>query len=74
MLANRTDSKQNAEWYKLIHAMQGSQETINSVYLVWCLAMKFTDMEKKNLLLPIGNVITTEHLLGSPCFKYFPYR
>ncbi len=28
---------------------QGSQEIINSVYLVWCLAMKFTDMEKKNL-------------------------
>ena len=49
MLANRTDRKQHAEWYKLIDAMQGSQETINSVYLVWCLAMKFTDMEKKNL-------------------------
>jgi hypothetical protein len=49
MLANRTDRKQNAAWYKLINAMQGSQETINSVYLVWCLAMKFTDMEKKNL-------------------------
>jgi hypothetical protein len=49
MLAERTDRKQNAEWYKLINAMQWSQETINSVYLVWCLAMKFTDMEKKNL-------------------------
>jgi hypothetical protein len=49
MLANRTDRKQNAAWYKLIDAMQGSQETVNSVYLVWCLAMKFTDMEKKNL-------------------------
>jgi hypothetical protein len=49
MLANRTDSNQNAAWYKLIDAMQGSQETINSLYLVWCLAMKFTDMEKKNL-------------------------
>ena len=49
VLANRTDRKQNAAWYKLIDAMQGSQETINSVYLVWCLAMKFTDMEKKNL-------------------------
>ena len=49
MLANRTDRNQHAEWYKLINAMQWSQETINSVYLVWCLAMKFTDMEKKNL-------------------------
>jgi hypothetical protein len=49
MLANRTDRKQNAAWHKLINAMQGSQETINSVYLVWCLAMKFTDMEKKNI-------------------------
>jgi hypothetical protein len=49
MLANRTDCKQKAAWYKLINAMQGSQETINSVYLVWFLAIKFTDMEKKNL-------------------------
>ena len=49
MLANRIDSKQNAAWYKLINAMHGSQETINSVHLVWCLAMKFTDTEKKNL-------------------------
>ena len=29
--------------------MQWSQETINSVYPVWCVAMKFIDMEKKNL-------------------------
>jgi hypothetical protein len=29
--------------------MQGSQETINSASLVWCLTMKFIDMEKKNL-------------------------
>ena len=49
MLANRTDCKQNAAWHKLINAMQGSQETINSVYLVWCLAMKFTDIKKKNI-------------------------
>jgi hypothetical protein len=49
MLANRSDRKQNASWYTLINAMHGSQEAINSVYLVWCLAMNFTDMEKKNL-------------------------
>jgi hypothetical protein len=49
MLANRIDRTQNAAWYKVINAMQRSQEAINSVYLVWCLAMKFTDMEKKNL-------------------------
>ena len=47
MLANRT--KQNAAWYKLINAMQGSQETINSIYLVWCLVVTFTDIEKKDL-------------------------
>ena len=49
VLANRTDRKQNSAWYKIIIKMQGSQETINSVYLVWCLTMKFTDIEKKNL-------------------------
>ena len=48
-LANRTDYMQNAAWYKLINAMLRSQETINSVYLVWFLALKFTDMEKKNI-------------------------
>jgi hypothetical protein len=36
MLANRIDRTQNAAWYKFINAMQGSQETINLVYLVWC--------------------------------------
>jgi hypothetical protein len=59
ILANRTDHKQNAAWYKLINAMQGSQETINSVYLVWCLAMKFTTWRRRILVLPIGNLITT---------------
>ena len=49
MLANRIDCHQNAAWYKLINAMQGIQETIISVYLVWCLAMKFTGMEKKHV-------------------------
>jgi hypothetical protein len=49
MLAYRKDRGQNAAWQTLINAIQGSQEAINSVYLVWCLAMKFSDMEKKNL-------------------------
>ena len=49
VLACRRDPCQNAAWHKLIDAIQGSQETINSVYLVWCLAMKFTDMDNKNL-------------------------
>lgn len=49
ILANRKDHGQNAAWHKLVNAIQESQETINSVYLVWCLAMKFTDMEKKNI-------------------------
>ncbi len=49
MLAYRKDGGQNAAWHTLINAIQCSQETINSVYLVWCLAMKFSDMEKKNL-------------------------
>ena len=40
---------QNAAWHQLIDAIQGIQETINSVYLVWCLVMKFTDMDNKNL-------------------------
>ncbi len=49
ILANRRDHSQNDAWHKLFHAMQRSQETINSVYLVWCLAMKFSDKEKKNI-------------------------
>ena len=49
VLACRRDHYQNAACHKLIDAIQGSQETINSVYLVWCLAMKFTDMDNKNL-------------------------
>ncbi len=49
VLACRRDCCQNAAWHKLINAIQGSQETINSVYLVWCLAIKFTDMDNKNL-------------------------
>ena len=49
VLACRRDRCQNEAWHKLIAAIQGSQETINSVYLVWCLAMKFTDMDNKNL-------------------------
>jgi hypothetical protein len=49
VLACRRDPCQNATWHKLIDAIQVSQETINSVYLVWCLAMKFTDMDNKNL-------------------------
>jgi hypothetical protein len=49
ILANRRDQCQNDAWHKLFHAMQRSQETINSVYLVWCLAMKFSDKEKKNI-------------------------
>ncbi len=49
MLAYRRDCCQNAAWHKLINALQGSQETINSVYLVWCLSMKFTEMDNKNL-------------------------
>jgi hypothetical protein len=68
ILANRKDHGQNAAWHKLVNAIQESQETINSVYLVWCLAMKFTDMEKKTLVLQIGNPIITWRLLGCPCF------
>ncbi len=49
MLAYRRDLCQNAAWHALTTAIQGSQDTINSVYLVWCLAMKFTDMNNKNL-------------------------
>ena len=49
MLAYRKDRGQNSAWHTLINAIQGSQEIINSVYLVWCLAMKFSDMYKKNL-------------------------
>jgi hypothetical protein len=49
MLAHRRDHRQNDAWHKLFNAMQKSQETINSVYLVWCLAMKFSDKEKKNV-------------------------
>ena len=49
ILANRRDHSQNEVWYKLFNSMQRSQETINSVYLVWCLAMKFSDKEKKNI-------------------------
>ena len=48
-LANRRDCQQNAAWRKLINAMQKSHETINLVYLVWCLAMKFSDTEKKTI-------------------------
>ena len=48
LLAYRSNPCQNAAWKQLINAMQGSQETINSVYLVWCLSMKFSDMENKN--------------------------
>ncbi len=49
MLAYRRDHCQNAAWHKLINTIQGSQESIKSVYLVWCLAMKFADMDNKNL-------------------------
>ena len=49
VLACRRDPCQNAAWHELTNAVQGSQDTINSVYLVWCLAMKFTDMDNKNL-------------------------
>ncbi len=48
VLAFKRDPCQNAR-HKLINAIQGSQETINSVYLLWCLAMIFTDMGNKNL-------------------------
>ena len=49
MLAYRKDRGQNAAWHTLINAIQDSQETINSVYLVWCLSMKFSDMDNKKL-------------------------
>ena len=49
VLACRKDPCQNAAWHELTNAIQGSQDTINSVYLVCCLAMKFTDMDNKNL-------------------------
>ncbi len=52
VLACRRDRCQNAAWHNLIDEMKGSQETINSVYLVWCLAMKFTYMDNKILVLP----------------------
>jgi len=48
LLAYRSNPCQNTAWKQLIYAMQGSQETINSVYLVWCLSMKFSDLENKN--------------------------
>jgi hypothetical protein len=47
LLAYRSNPCQNTAWKQLIYAMQGSQETINSVYLVWCLSMKFSDLENK---------------------------
>ena len=49
VLACRRDPCQNAAWHELTNAVQGSQDIIDSVYLVWCLAMKFTDMDNKNL-------------------------
>jgi len=74
ILANRRDHSQNDAWHKIFHAMQRSQETINSVYLVWCLAMKFSDKEKKTLALPIGNPIITWHLQGFHCIILLVWR
>ena len=50
VLACRRDPCQNAAWHEFTNAIQGSQDTINSVYLVWCHAMKFIDMDNKNLV------------------------
>ncbi len=49
VLAYRRDPCQNAALHKIIEAIQGSKKTINAVYLVWCLVIKFTDMDNKNL-------------------------
>ena len=59
VLACRRDCCQNAAWHKLINAIQDSQETINSVYLVWCLSMKSLTWTTKILVLLIGNLIIT---------------
>jgi len=66
MLVNRKDRKQNSVWYELIKSIQHSHQTINSVYLDWCLAMSFTGIDKKNL--GTSNWIIT---LLSPGYPYF---
>jgi hypothetical protein len=54
--------------------MQGSQETINSGYLVWSLAMKCTGMEKNN----IGTANWKyDHYLAFTCvslFQFFSFK